>query len=211
MNELNEIDSNEADFILELILAVVFMSIGIFGIILTVRAMTARVELTPRVDKVQVTDSTIRENNPFDFTGYQAYMFAWHMDGLSDTGVMWTAGYDYMDVATTLPSGIVSKQAAVINPSTNRSNFITYRNQIITGTRLGKDHGVANMLSVIAGNDNTKLVNLYRGLNDSGKFILKPTDDHITLETPLYDFSGDFIEERKVYTWTFCHQGTCTH
>lgn len=85
-----EIDSNEFDHVIEMILAVFFMFIGAVGISVFVSTLYARVDLEPRVDKVQVTRADYYgENYPFKYTGFQAYMFAWMMDGSTDDSLAW--------------------------------------------------------------------------------------------------------------------------
>ena len=214
MNELNELDSSEFDFIFELILAVLFMSIGLFAIITTIRVFAARVELTPRVDKVEINSNLIEENNPFDFTGYQAYMMAWHMDGLSEVPLMWTAGDLYADAKTVLANGTETKLATLIDPVANRSGFITYRNQMITGSRIGEGIGVTDTLKACTDTGTTgELVQLYRGLGKYSdvRFHLELTDKHVVTKSLVYDFSGQPIEERNVYKWTMCLPTKCTH
>lgn len=214
MHEMNEIDGDEFDFMLEIIIAIIFMSIGIFATIITVRTFTERVQMTPRVDKVEVNSNLIQENDPFDFTGYQAYMMAWHMDGLDDTTLMWTAGDTYMDIPAATDSGEAEKQATVIDPINHRSGFITFRNQMITGARIGKDKSVVDTLKACVPSGNkTKLVQLYRGLGDFAnvRMQLSLTGEHVNEKSPVYDFSGQYIEERKVYKWTMCLPTKCTH
>ena len=93
----NDLDNEEVDFIVELVIVAIFMAVCIFGTISTVYALSKRVDYTPRVDKVQYTASSMKENNPYEFTGYQAYMIAWHMDGLDDNTIIWTAGPNYVE------------------------------------------------------------------------------------------------------------------
>lgn len=208
---MSDLDNDEFDTIVELIIAIVFMGICIFATILTVYTLSKRVDYTPRVDKVQYTATYLDENNPFDFTGYQAYMLAWHMDGLSDTTVMWTAGPRYKETAITLEDATLARLAAVIDPVEHRAGFITYRNQIITGSRLGEGKSVAKILKDIVGDDTDELVKLYRGLEGYEKFELSLIDDHVTLNTATYDYSGTFYKEERLNKWTICHPTKCTH
>ena len=158
----NDLDNEEVDFIVELVIVAIFMAVCIFGTISTVYALSKRVDYTPRVDKVQYTASSMKENNPYEFTGYQAYMIAWHMDGLDDNTIIWTAGPNYVETLDESESTEDLHLAAVIDPVGHRKSFITYRNQIITNDRVGEGKSVSKMLKDIAGTGN--LVNVYRGL-----------------------------------------------
>ena len=116
---LGEVDSEEFDHILELIVAILFMAFGITATILMIRVMDAKTQIVSRVDKVEVSYLDIEDNNPFKFTGYEAYMFGWMIDTTSDTAITWTNG----DLSGNI--------YATIDPIKQSSNFITVRNNTI--------------------------------------------------------------------------------
>ena len=116
---LGEVDSEEFDHILELIVAVMFMAFGITATIFMIRVMDAKTQIVSRVDKVEVSYLDIEDNNPFKFTGYEAYMFGWMIDTTTDTAITWTNG------------DLSGNSYATIDPIKQSSNFITVRNNTI--------------------------------------------------------------------------------
>lgn len=83
----NNLNNEEFDHMLELIAAILFMAIGIIGIITMMRQFDVQTEINPRVDKVRVSSIDQEDKDPFWYTAYQAYMFAWMMDGHDKTAL----------------------------------------------------------------------------------------------------------------------------
>lgn len=152
---LANINQDEFDSVFELVIAVLFMSFGVFAIAMMQVALGPRLEVNSRVDKVQVSYETHTAEDPFYFTPYQAYMFAWNMDGLSDEPLMYrksdadmTMDYnpteyddnDYQDVIK--QGGVEVKDFVIlsthsISTGTMRNSWYSWRNRRITGG--GKD------------------------------------------------------------------------
>lgn len=83
------LNSDEFDYIIELIAAVMFMAIGVVGIVFMVNQFNRQVQATPRVDKVRVSSIDQEDKDPFYFTAYQSYMFSYMMDGHDKTALYW--------------------------------------------------------------------------------------------------------------------------
>lgn len=115
---LGEVDGDEFDYLLELVIAIIFMTIGIVTTVVMVRTMDVKTQVNSRVDKVEVSYKEVMDNDPFKFTGYQAYMFSYMIDPVSDIALSWT-------------NAETSGSVATIDPVKHRDNFITYRNNII--------------------------------------------------------------------------------
>lgn len=205
--EDNHLNSEEFDWLMEIIMAVTFMIIGIIGVVHMVTTLQEQTAVTTRVDKVHVNSNSIEEDNPFVFTGYQAYMFAWMMDGHDSTELHWFSEEGLSVQDTRIEGAHFSGSGCYvsIDPGTNRSGFIVKRNRAIVGSNEYENYSVKKALSESVDNDSANLCKMYKGtLKDSeGKPILWKldfSDVHVDVKTPVYD-GENIVEERREYIW----------
>ena len=211
---------DELDTIFELIIAVVFMSFGIFATSLMVQRMAAKVEVVENRDKIEISRTAYVDDDPFYFTGYQAYMFAWHMDEMSYVPLSYVGGNLTADYST-LPDGNIRSNIKIeqVNPKTItlglldengdiRSQFITWRNQRITGGGIGEtEASVKSAIASVVNRNSTNLNKLYRGMYDQPggghvMFHLELTDDYVANTENVSVFgSSTILERRKVFRW----------
>jgi hypothetical protein len=172
----------------ELIIIIIFMSFGIWATTLMVKDMAAHVELSNHPDKIAITSTIHYAEDPFWYTGYQAYMFSWHMDELSDESLSYVGGSMSTGMASARLDGTDNNHVTLSTLTTDSSGnttritqFLTWRNQMITGTGNGSTKSVKKTLaSLVSANQLSKL---YRGtyLNSDGKalkFHLELTDSY---------------------------------
>lgn len=212
--QLGNLNAEEFDTIFELIITILFMSFGVFAISQMVDNLSARVEVSSNPDKIAITYSEHEAEDPFYFTGYQAYMFAWHMDetsyeSLSYVGGKLTSEYDIVD------NNIRSKQRlddvsdnkcvtlSVIDENGDYiTQFLTWRNQMITGQGLGANRSVMKTINSLTTSD-ADLVKMYRGtLKDSSGsrklyWHLSLTGDY----TMSNDLGYSLNEGGKTFRW----------
>ena len=135
----------ELDTIIELIVAIIFMTFGVFAIAYTVAVFSAKIEVTYKPDKL--SSKVSREiTDPMYFTGYEAYMMAWHMDNLSDEPLMYISTTSTShnpaygnDEAGNYCDAYQSHVILSVNDLATdepRPSFINWRNKRITGAML---------------------------------------------------------------------------
>lgn len=195
MDGYDSLNTDELDTIIELVIAVIFMSFCLFATVLMIRSMDIRTQFKPRVDKVEMTYAALQDTAPFDFTGYQAYMFSWMMDGNTDTDLLWAASSNELDSDS-------SQLCTAIEPSKVSNGFVTYRNRVITGDNINES--VQSVLYRLGGNNRDAVVNIYKGLSGDDKmFHLELTDKHVGGYDNIMEPNGfSIFEERKIYRWT---------
>lgn len=166
----NALNSDEFDSVFELIICILFMAFGILATSFMLKDMVANVEISGTPDKIEITSSTHYAEDPFWFTGYQAYMFSWHMDELSYESLSYVGG-------TIAPWG---QSAARLDGTDNKHvtlcvlqpdgsvmpQFLVWRNQMITGAGNGATSSVKSTLASIVPSSNLR--NLYTGNVHSG-------------------------------------------
>ena len=153
--QLGNLNSDEFDTIIELIVAIMFMSFGMVAIVLMLRNMNERVEIYDSPDKIEISAAMREVEDPFYFTPYQAYMFAWHMDEFSYESLSYVGCEDNTNINTghtTLPNGQIQSNQRLDISGVNknkdiytitlsvidenghvRNQFLTWRNRNITG------------------------------------------------------------------------------
>lgn len=137
MNEgfspIGEIDTSEFDWLFELVIAVLFMSFGIFATVTMIRTLDAKTQIEPRLDKVELSYDAMQSNNPFILSGYDAWMMAYLIDPTSDVSLTLAQhAPEYKDKDRDLDSS--TDCLAMMDPYHHRDNFVTYRN-----TKLAED------------------------------------------------------------------------
>ena len=199
------LSSDEFDWLLELIIAVMFMALGIFGITKMILQLQVQTDVTSRVDKVRVSSIDLEEINPFVYTGYQAYMFAWLMDGHDDTELFWFPNENMVVQDISLEGAVGAGGACYVSldPLGTAQGFIVKRNRAILGAGEYSNFSVKKTLSCIANNDD-ELVDIYRGTNDAPVWHLDFTDLHVDDKTTIYtdESESEVFEERKEYVWS---------
>lgn len=212
------ISNDEFDYMLELIAAVLFMAVGVIGIVFMVRQFNRQVQLNPRVDKVRVSSIDQQEGNPFDFTAYQAYMMAWMMDGHDKTALYYFSTDDQQNKLDSAPiSGSFPKSGGYIGlcPAELANGFIVVRNRAIIGadefapSNGLSGSGVKNIIYAAYGDNESAVEKGYRGENGA-EWILEFTDKHVGYLTEDYvdGNPSNLFEERKDYIWSL-HR--CNH
>lgn len=152
--QLGNLNSDEFDTIIELIIAIMFMSFGMVAIVLMLRNMNERVEIYDSPDKIEISTAMREVEDPFYFTPYQAYMFAWHMDEFSYESLSYVGCEDEEAIKTgytKLANGQIQSNQRLDGNSNNdediytvtlsvidenghiRNQFLTWRNRNITG------------------------------------------------------------------------------
>ena len=218
------LNTGEFDLLLELVIAIMFMTVGIVGIVNMSRTLQKQTEVNSTIDKVTVSAVDQKEINPFVYTGYQAYMFAWMMDGHDNTAILWAAKNDdstaYLTATPSVGATHGNENYILLDPAKESAGFIVKRNRAIIGADEYEDMSVKQtvMHSVDNPSDTSKVVNMYKGLSDV-EWKLDLTDNHIKAFTRelldgdkyLDDTSvtsesagtvANLFEERKDYIWT---------
>ena len=185
--DFGNLNGDEFDTMFELIIAIIFLSFGVFSMSLMARNMSERAALNEEPDKIEMTMRDHEDTDPFYFTGYQAYMFSWHMDEMSDVPLSYVGGLNIPSTAHVDGSDTNHVTLSVKdNNGDTRSQFLVWRNQMITGQGYGATLNVKKTInSLTTGQDN--LYQLYRGLysNGTGKIAY-----HLEL-TDKYKLSDD--------------------
>lgn len=165
----SNLNTDEFETIFELILSVIFMMFGVFSIASMTRIMVKNTELSKTPDKIEITTTTHYAEDPFWFTGYQAYMFAWHMDELSQESLSYVGGNEVVTPPNTPTARLdgIDKNHVTLSvlqdDGTIMPQFLVWRNQMITGTGQGATRSVKNTLASITAGTSYSLSDLYRG------------------------------------------------
>lgn len=196
MDDRVDVASQEVDLMIELIIAIMFMFIGLVGVSKMIVQLQTQTQVNSRVDKVNVSSLDSKDDYPFIFTGYQAYMFAWMMDGHVKTDLYYFGGpgaiidnvSNMLDYSST---GCDPKASYVgLRPAKFADGFLVIRNRAIIGSSEYKDtgsvkkaiYGMSQSASSIGDTE------FYR----KGKVRLDLTDEHVNFIT----------DERKDYIWS---------
>lgn len=210
---LHNINSDEFDTIMELIIAILFMGFGLFAVMLMLRNMTARVEIYDKPDKIEVNVNNVDAQDPYWFTPYQAYMFAWHMDEFSYESLSYVCGRHPTDYVVN-PGQITSKQRLdvetkndyTVTLSTIDENgelirqFLTWRNRTITGQGTSAEtRSVKKSINSVLGSNPTKAdtYKYYKGNYNNIKYHLELTGEFSNLN----DLSDNPNTGGKEYKW----------
>lgn len=148
--------TEELETIIELIVAIIFMSFCIFATAYMVKVISPRTAISYESNKL-VELSSYDVSDPNYFTGYQAYMMSWHMDNISTQSVMWLSNASTShnpgtgddadtDTCTSTDSHVILSS---IDRDTKdyRNNFIVWRNKHITGAGLNGKPSVQKMIN----------------------------------------------------------------
>lgn len=165
----DELNGDEIESIIELILTVLIMSFGILATLLMSKYLNAKIELVEHEDKIAITSELHELNDPFYFTGYQAYMFGWHMDEMSTVALHWLSNNSSSTMSggkspnrIDIPSDDWVKISVLDDSGEYRSNFIVWRNRTIVGTGFAANKNVKKTIAALG--DGYGLYNLYRGI-----------------------------------------------
>lgn len=194
----NNVGNDEVDSFYELIGAISLMLFCGFAIAFMAERMSGYITHYHHRDKIEVAANAAEVGNPMCYTGYQAYMFAWMMDPYSDVSITWVSA----DTART--DGADNKHVTISTLDDHGnviSNFLAYRNQLITGGIASPTRNVKNIIKQV---HSSQVDALYA--HDSVKcghwFYLTYTGDYTTNSKPYYDPSGTVVfDRRKQYTW----------
>lgn len=204
--DLGNINHDEFDSVIELIICVLFMSIGIFAMGNMLRILNNKVEVNNPTDKIAITRSTHEAEDPYYFTGFQAYMFSWHMDEYSYEPLTWLGGTTNGTTTSARTDGSDKNHVTISVLDDNgkiNSHFLSQRNQYIVGVGKGSERSVKQTLTSIigtSGNQNS-VKQLYQG-----KYVLGGKPLYLHLEkTGSYTLGNDLGSDAntggKTYRW----------
>lgn len=180
------LNTDEFDTIMDLIIAILFMGFGMVAIVLMVTNLNKRIAIVDVPDKIEYRVSDREVLDPFYFTGYQAYMFAWHMDDLSYEPLCYVAWDNEVNQELCMIDGYENSgtvRLSVLDESGQvRSQFIPWRNQFIVGTGLGEFNNVKDVMAdlwMTAFTGDTRVEEMYKN-SGSNKIMwhLRLTDEH---------------------------------
>ena len=208
------IDSSEFDLLMEIIVAVIFMTMGILGIVNMTRILQTQTEVNATVDKVTVSAVDQEESYPFEFTAFQAIMFAWMMDGIDSTSLMWAVNTKDNDTTGRLTATgkindtYCNSHCILLSPENEAAGFIIKRNRAIPGIDEYETFSVESVIRSAV--SESEIIPMYQGKNNV-VWKLELTDKHSDIIT-REDTEGntylnmpsnkDLFEERKDYIWT---------
>lgn len=210
---LDNINSDEFDTIMELFITILFMSFGLFAVVLMLRNMNSRVEIYDSPDKIEVNVDNKDAEDPYWFTPYQAYMFAWHMDEFSYESLSYVCGKyptDYVNNSGQITSeqrlDVGTKNDYTVTLSTIDENgelikqFTTWRNRTITGQgTTGEVKSVKKSINSVLGTNLTKdnIYKYYKGKYNKILYHLELTGEF----SELNDLGDNINTGGKRYKW----------
>lgn len=211
---MNSLNGDEFDTIFEMVVCVMLMAFGAWATAMMVQTFSARTVYSNVPDKIEITNSVHYAEDPMWFTGYQAYMFAWHMDHLSYEDLYYVSedpDLTDMFVDSSVAANPPYVKLSVYTQDVNGKKillpqFYTWRNQMITGRQLGTTSSVKKTLDSAAGSPdgtNQSLVeDLYKGdylVNSKHKLFHLELTDKTTLNK---DAGNDVNAGGKKFKWT---------
>lgn len=196
---MGAMNDDEFDTLMDLIVMVMFMGFAFYSLVIMSQHMAKRVDLYTPIDKIIVDEEIHERDDPTWFTGYQAYMFAWHMDEMSDQSLSWVTYNSGAKIDDNNYSTDITMSKNKINDSSIASSFIPLRNRYIVGTGFAEG---SNVRSVINNSAPHNLFDLYRGkyYNAEGKSLmyhLLLTDKYTRYRT----LGSDINAGGKEYSW----------
>lgn len=196
MNTLNE---DEIDTILDLIVIVIFASFLLGSMVIMTQHMAKRVSIYTPTDKVVISSEEHERDDPMWFTGYQAYMFAWHMDELSDQSISWVTLNSGAKIDDDDYRNDITMSRKKINDANIASSFIPLRNRYIVGTGFAEGSNVKKVINQSSLGD---LFKLYRGSaeNSHGEKLMY----HLSLTDKYTRYSAlgaDINTGGKIFSW----------
>ena len=223
----NNITSDEFDWLFEIVIAILFMSFGVFAISRMILQLDAQTEVTSRVDKVRVTEEHMEANEKlFEFTGYQAFMFSYMMDIYSPADLYYMQSQNAVTKATAdgklltyyYPTdgngkldmdNIDKRYIGMMRNSSDLGDTEAWQTLITGQSNTYKNVNVASIINKAAtdpdnnhATDNKQnRINMFRGEGGEPKWKLEFGIDHVGVET-RETLGTAIIEERKDYIWT---------
>lgn len=206
----NMLGHEEVDSLMDIIMTIMFMTFCALAIGYMVIVMSGISQHYHGQDKLEIDADAASEMDPMYFTGFQTYMFAYMMDAYSDQPLTWLGGNDWPVSARI--DGSDNKHVTICALDENgdvRPNFMSWRNQIITGGIASGQNG-RDVKSVIKSSLAVPAYQIYNGtatrtINGSTKqlrFHLELTDQYINNYENVYSNMGHVLtERRKVYQW----------
>ena len=189
--------SEELDTIVELLIAVLFMgvcAVMVGGMCIRMSAYSTHLHCS---DKTEITAEKNEVEEPFYYTGYQAYMFAWMMDSYSKVPITWLADNDARIDSSNNDHVTIG---TIDEDGSSRNQFMAWRNQVITGGALARNRNVKDVLRDAASGAGT-IDNFYSG-NTEWRYHLVFTGDYTLSTVPVYsDVGYTLVERKKVYSW----------
>lgn len=206
----DQLGGEEIDSLVDIFAGIMFMIFCAFAIAYMVVVMSRISQHYHGVDKLEIDADAQSEMDPFYFTGYQTYMFAYMMDAYSDVPLTWLGGTAYPVTSRVDGNDNFHVTISTFDKDGNiRPNFYSWRNQMITGGQASGQNG-RDVKSVIRSVANVPVWQLYKGLyvRDVGngpselRWHLELTDKYINNSENVYsDIGHTLIERRKVYQW----------
>lgn len=202
--------SDELDSLMDIIVAIILMTFCAMSIAYMVVVMSRISMHFHQKDKLEIAADAQSEMDPFYFTGYQAYTFAFMMDPYSDQPLTWLGGPDY-PVSSRI-DGTDNYHVTICALDENgevRPNFLAWRNQMITGGIASGQNG-RDVKSVVRSPISVPYYQIYQGtatrnfggVNKKLRWHLELTDQYINNYENVYSNIGHtLVERRKVYQW----------
>ena len=139
--------SDELDTVVELILATLFMCLGVFFIYRMVLKLESRTDIYVKTDKVEVRDlvkADDTDDDTFTFTKWQAYMFAKAVDQYDYEPLSWAKDSTTVETAEAQSGDYVR-----IDPLSSLSDFYIQRNKLsdAIGTQIQNNSNTAYRLT----------------------------------------------------------------
>lgn len=227
----NNITSDEFDWLFEIVIAILFMSFGVFAISRMILQLDAQTEVTSRVDKVRVTEEYMEANEKlFEFTGYQAFMFSYMMDIYSPADLYYMQSQNAVTKATAdgklltyyYPTdgngkldmdNIDKRYIGMMRNSSDLGDTEAWQTLITGQSKAYRNVNVASIVNqasvglIKETSDRDKALNkekkisMFRGTDNQPKWKLEFGIDHVGVET-RETLGTAIIEERKDYIWT---------
>lgn len=203
MNSGN-IGSDEFDTIFELFVSVLFMCFGIFAICMMIRVMNAKTEVILPKDKIEITASEHKANDPFYFTPYQAYMFGWVFDDSSEVPLTWLGAAN-----STVKYRVDDSYNILVDPDVldqNESNKDL--NYTIISSVDGNGNAIEGFatwkLQMISGSGNANNMAYYHNIRKTIKSVVSgPSNNLHKLYAGVYTPSGIASNECIMYHLEF--------
>lgn len=192
-----DIGTDEFDSILELIIIVMFFSFSLFATNYMLDKLTIRADAHLLSDKVTTRIDITDLENPYQMTGYGAYMTAWIMSGDVDTKLGFVN-----DNAVSLDADDANYVLITTRTDTGarRSNFSSYLSRLVTG-RNGAMEEKRSVKKVFKSFTTTRPISV-QDVYKSMLFTLELTDGYVFDEEVVTNDFGNVVERKKVHIWT---------
>lgn len=177
---------DEIASIIELLLVILLMCVGLFGVQWHIRYLQSKTALDDNLDKVAAyVEYEEVADKVYKFTPYQAYMMGYYMDN-------W--GPDKMNSITYVNCSIPG-HVVTLSPSTYEGNLVI-RNNMISGSNYANE-SVRSSIDSIRGHLN--MTSFWRGQDTL--LYMSLTDAHSAVEEVRGDDGVSVINRRKKFLW----------